>query len=205
MKIIIASGNKNKIREIQQVLSKLSYDVVSIKEVYPDAIDVDETGDTYEENAILKLAHLPLHKDYIYLSDDSGLSIDALDGEPGVKSARYAGPGATYKDLCNKVLGNLGDTTNRSAQFVSVIALKFPDGTIKTVQGCVKGTITTKIHLGNSFGYDPIFMPDGYSQTFSELDPIVKNRISHRGVALGAVKQSLKRRRAPHEELSGEA
>jgi len=124
------------------------------------------------------------HPDRIYLGEDSGLEVDALGGAPGIYSARYAGPNATPTDFCQKILSELATKSDRSAKFHSAIALKFPDGHIEVVHGLVEGSIALGMRGENGFGYDPIFIPDGFEQTFGEMQKEEKHRLSHRYRAL---------------------
>lgn len=183
-KIFIASKNKGKIKEIKYSLDSLRFEFFSLLDT-PDVPDISETGNTFEKNAWLKakavyeIVHIPV------IADDSGLEVDALNGEPGVFSARYAGENASDDDNCNKLLANLANMEyeKRTAQFRCVII--YYDGFNKNVfDGKCSGHIITYQRGENGFGYDPLFMPDGYSLTFAELDPETKNKISHRGMAL---------------------
>lgn len=182
--VVIASSNKGKISEINAIFSGLGCEVKSIYDVFDSVSDVEETGQTFEENALLKIRHLPDHPNYIYLSDDSGLEIAALNGAPGIYSARYAGTGATSEQLCQKVLTELQTISDRAAQFRSVIALKFPGGRLETCNGIVKGHITRHMAGTGGFGYDPVFIPEGKTITFAQMPAAEKNRISHRYRAL---------------------
>jgi XTP/dITP diphosphohydrolase len=183
-KIFIASKNKGKIKEIKYSLDGLGFEFFSLLDT-PDVADIAETGNTFEENAWLKakavyeLARIPV------VADDSGLEVDVLNGEPGVFSARYAGENATDNDNCSKLLSKLEEIEyeKRTAHFKCVII--YYDGFNKNVfEGKCSGHIITYQRGENGFGYDPLFMPDGYSLTFAELDPETKNTISHRGRAL---------------------
>jgi len=180
MKLIFATNNKNKLREISQILDK-KYELLSLEDIGFNE-DIEETESTIKGNSELKA-------DFIYnkykiscFADDTGLEIDYLNGEPGVFSARYAGE--SHNDSANvaKVLKKLDGVENRKAQFVTVITLII-DGKKYFLEGIVKGEITEQRHGENGFGYDPIFRPNGYSQTFAELPAKTKNQISHRGIA----------------------
>lgn len=189
MKLVISTGNKHKLREIKSMMSGLPIEVVSINDEQPGHPEIVEDGRTFGENAVKKVAPFPVKSNLIYMSDDSGLEVDCLDGEPGIFSARYAGPDANSSALCEKVLteikrrcgSNLGDKT---ARFVCAIALKLPNGQILTVSGKVEGTIARNMRGTNGFGYDPIFIPEGFSERFSQMSPAMKNGMSHRGRAL---------------------
>lgn len=182
MKLVICSNNQHKLKEISHIFNGL--EVVSYQSLFPEGIEFIEDGLTFEENAAQKVNTLPFSQDCIYLADDSGLMVKSLNNEPGIYSARYAGVDSSTKALCEKVLTNLGQASDRSAEFVTVIALKFPDQSIKLVKGVVKGRIIHKMQGSHGFGYDPIFVPDGFTKTFAEMNPEEKNKISHRYLAL---------------------
>jgi XTP/dITP diphosphohydrolase len=188
---VLATANPHKTEEIRQVLA--SFDV----ELLPrpsDVPDVDETADTLEGNALLKANALALATGVAALADDTGLFIDALGGQPGVYSARYAGEGATFDDNVNKVLEELDgvEASKKSARFRTVIALANPDGTSWWVDGVVEGTILPDRRGEHGFGYDPIFAPLGAGgRSLAELSPDEKNAISHRGNALRAFAERL--------------
>jgi XTP/dITP diphosphohydrolase len=146
-------------------------------------VDIEETGTTLEENARIKSQFVYDNYGFNCFSDDTGLEIEVLNGEPGVYSARYAGEDCSFDDNMNKVLKEMKGKENRKARFRTVISLIL-DGKEYQFEGEVKGKITTEKHGDKGFGYDPIFLPDGYSQTFAELDLEEKNRISHRGKAV---------------------
>jgi XTP/dITP diphosphohydrolase len=189
--LVLATANPHKTEEIRQVLA--SFDV----ELLPrpsDVPDVDETADTLEGNALLKANALALATGVAALADDTGLFIDALGGQPGVYSARYAGEGATFDDNVNKVLEELDgvEASKKSARFRTVIALANPDGTSWWVDGVVEGTILPDRRGEHGFGYDPIFAPLGAGgRSLAELSPDEKNAISHRGNALRAFAERL--------------
>ncbi|NDC82049.1 RdgB/HAM1 family non-canonical purine NTP pyrophosphatase [bacterium] len=182
MRIVVASDNGHKVSEIQTILS--GCEVVSFSHEYGHRHSALEDGDTFASNAIKKLAAWPIRSGVILLADDSGLEVDGLQGAPGVHSARYAGPQATGTDMCRKILDELADNHDRRARFRCVIALRFPDQSIVTVDGCVDGTITREIRGDDGFGYDPIFIPEGHHRTFAEMGPEEKNSLSHRSRAL---------------------
>ena len=177
--LIIASSNQHKITELKSILADSKFTVLSMSEA-GFCHEVEETGTTFEENAILKARSIALEKHTYVFADDSGLEVEALDYRPGVYSARYAGKGASDSDKIRKLLGELKDKKNRKARFVSVIAISKPDGTVETFRGEVNGTIIDEPRGENGFGYDPIFVPDGYDKTFAELLSDIKNSISHR-------------------------
>lgn len=191
MKIIVASSNKNKIREISQVLAPKGIDVASAAD-FGGMPDVVEDGTTFQENARKKAIEGARALGLPVLADDSGLSVDALDGAPGVYSARYAGEGGNDGRNVAKLLKNLDGIENRCAHFTCHIAIADPDGTILAEsEGCVYGKIASAPAGNGGFGYDPVFVPDGYDRTFGELPADVKNRISHRSRALASIAESI--------------
>ena len=151
---------------------------------YPDVPDVMEDGKIFEANAIKKAVSLAEATGLWALADDSGLEVDALNGAPGIYSARYAGEPVSYPANNRKLLRELEKTPNRRARFCCVIALSSPDGKTKTVEGRCEGVIAREERGRQGFGYDPLFIPDGFSKTFAEMDSDAKNAISHRGRAL---------------------
>lgn len=181
MKLIFGSSNKNKVTEIQKVLP----DGIVIQTIgdlgYTE--DIPETADTIEGNAILKAQFVHDKWNENCFADDSGLIIEALNGEPGVYSARYAGKQRSDEDNINKVLHKLGVEENRKAKFVTVIALYWKNKLI-TFQGEIKGTINYSPKGNNGFGYDPIFVPENYEQTFAEMSLEEKSLLSHRAAAI---------------------
>lgn len=185
MKLLIATGNKHKIDEIKLAISeaKLDIELVTPKEVGLQDLDPVEDAATLEGNAEIKAIEFSNESGLPCIADDTGLEIEALNGEPGVYSARYAGESCTYKDNRDKVLENLGDKQNRKARFRTVIC--FIDRyTTNYVDGICEGEITFKDQGEGGFGYDPIFVPKGYNQTFAEMTDSEKNEISHRGRAV---------------------
>lgn len=191
MKVIAATKNKGKIKEMQEILSPLDIEIISQEEMGIE-LDVEETGDTFERNALIKARAVAMVCDYPVLADDSGICVDALGGAPGVRSARYAGEGASDSDKINKMLAELGDADDRSAKFVTSVAFIFPDGTEITARGEVKGHITQAPSGNNGFGYDPIFFSDELGKTFAESSDEEKNSVSHRGRALRNLYDKLK-------------
>ena len=185
MKILAATGNAHKIEEMAKILSPHG-----IFLIHPDDVggipDVDETGDTFVENAELKALEVARATSQIVVADDSGLEVFALDGRPGIRSARYAGVGASPMELMTKVLEEMPVDADRGARFVCVIAVAGPDGIIGSVEGEVRGTLAMAPRGDDGFGYDPIFIPEGYDQTFGELGAEVKDQFSHRARALAA-------------------
>ena len=180
MNLVFASNNKNKIKEIQSILPE-TIKILSLEEIgcYEE---IPETADTIEGNAILKANYVTKKYGYDCFADDTGLEVTALNGEPGVYSARYAGEQRDANDNMNKLLEALSEKLDRSAQFKTVIALNLK-GKQSLFTGIAKGTITLNKTGNQGFGYDPIFQPENYSETFAELSSEVKNKISHRGKA----------------------
>lgn len=181
MQLVFASNNKNKIKEIQ-LLVPSEIQILSLEDI-GCLEEIPETADTIEGNAILKANYVTQKYNYNCFADDTGLEVDALNGEPGVYSARYAGEQKDANENMDKLLDNLKDKSNRSAQFKTVIALNI-DGIQKLFTGIIKGTIIDQKIGTNGFGYDPIFIADGYSKTFAELSIEEKSKISHRGLAV---------------------
>lgn len=192
MKIIAATKNKGKIKEIQKILGELSFEVISQQEAGYD-LDILETGDTFEKNALIKARALSMVCDEPVLADDSGLCIDALDGRPGIYSARYAGEGASDADKVTKILAELDGVKDRSAKFVTSVAFIFPDGKEFTASGEACGHITKAPSGENGFGYDPIFYSDELGKTFADAGDDEKNSVSHRSRALSALLEKLKK------------
>jgi XTP/dITP diphosphohydrolase len=181
MKLVFATNNKNKIEEIKALLPD-SITLLSLEDINCQE-DIPETADTIAGNALQKAKYVFDNYGYNCFSDDTGLEIDALNGEPGIYSARYAGEQRDANDNMDKVLINLKENSNRNAHFKTVIALII-DGTTTLVEGIAPGEITTTKSGAEGFGYDPIFKPAGYTTTFSEMSLNEKNKISHRGKAV---------------------
>ncbi|WP_343618539.1 non-canonical purine NTP diphosphatase [Flavobacterium sp.] len=180
MKLVFASNNKNKIKEIQSILNG-TIQLLSLEDIGCHE-DIPETADTIEGNAILKANYVTERYGYDCFADDTGLEVRALNGQPGVYSARYAGEQKNADDNMNKLLEALKDQENRSAQFKTVIALNL-NGEQHLFTGLVQGNITLDKTGNHGFGYDPIFQPEGYHETFAELSAEIKNKISHRAKA----------------------
>lgn len=183
MKLLIATRNAHKLDEIRAILSIPLLDIVSMDN-FPDIPDVVEDGDTFETNALKKAVTLATTVKLWTLADDSGLEVEALEGKPGVRSARYAGEPVDYRANNKKLLRELKDAANRGACFRCVIALAAPSGGAQTVEGKCAGGIPEAPRGSRGFGYDPVFVPDGYDLTFAEMEPGLKNSISHRAAAL---------------------
>jgi XTP/dITP diphosphohydrolase len=181
MKLVFASNNKNKIKEIQQLVPAY-FQIFSLQDIGCTE-DIPETADTIEGNAIIKANYVTEKYGFNCFADDSGLEVAALNGAPGVFSARYAGEPKNDANNMDKLLHKLQDETNRSANFKTVICLNV-DGKQQLFTGKILGTICTQKIGSNGFGYDPIFVPDGYSKTFAQLSINEKSEISHRGKAV---------------------
>lgn len=203
MKIVFATNNQHKLQEIRDILGS-EFEIVSLKEIGCD-VDIPETGNTLEENAMQKAQYVYDHYNLSCFADDTGLEVEALNGEPGVHSARYA-EGTDHDSEANmaKLLRNLEGKDNRKARFRTVIALLqkqdvCPCGctSIKKVnrfEGIVDGSIATEKHGTAGFGYDPIFVPEGYDKSFAELGESIKNGISHRARAVAKLAEYLKQK-----------
>lgn len=190
MDVVIATNNKGKLAEIRKILS--GHNVLSQNDVGA-FVDVEETGTTYEENALLKANAVRKYTDKIIIADDSGLEVDVLGGEPGLYSARYAGEGTTPDQGMDKLLGKLKGYKfeEKTARFISCIALIMPDGTSHTFIGSCEGYIIDEKRGTNGFGFDPLFWVEEYQKTFAEITDEQKNRISHRYKALYKLKEFL--------------
>ena len=194
MKLILATGNKGKVREFREILEPLGYEIVPQSELGL-TLDVEETGSTFEENALLKASAVLQATGHAAVADDSGLCVDALGGAPGVHSARYGGGKAwTDQQKYEYLLQQMEGVSDRRARFVSAIVCLFPDGSRITVRGECPGRILTAAAGAAGFGYDPVFAPDGYDESFGQLGPEVKNRLSHRARALAALREKLEER-----------
>jgi XTP/dITP diphosphohydrolase len=183
VKLLIATRNRHKLREISEILHLPFVELVNVDDG-PPLPEVEEDGATFEANAIKKAVTLAHASGLWTMADDSGLEIDALGGEPGVYSARYAGEPVDYEANNRKVLARLAGCVNRRARFRCAIALSDPRGTHWTVTGRCEGRIAEAPRGAVGFGYDPLFVPDGYELTFAEMDSGSKNAMSHRGAAL---------------------
>lgn len=186
-KFILASNNQNKLREIRAILSEYGYDIVPQSEAGIH-FEVEETGTTFEENAILKATYAAKALGLPAIADDTGLMVDALDGRPGIYSSRYA---KTDEERMSKLLKELAGIPpeKRTAKFVSAVAIVLPNGETHTVRGEIHGIIAEKPHGSGGFGYDKLFIVPEYNQTFGELPQDVKNKISHRAKSLEKLKK----------------
>lgn len=191
MRIIAATKNAGKIREIEKIFGDLGIEVVSQQDEGFN-VDIEETGDSFEKNAMIKARAVSLLSDDIVMADDSGLCIDALDGRPGIYSARYAGENASDRDKLQKVLNEMEPHKNRQAKFVTAVAVILPDGRELVTTGEVKGEILKEPKGENGFGYDPIFYCDELQKTFAQATDEEKNQVSHRGRALRKMYENLK-------------
>lgn len=185
MKLVIATRNRHKLEEIRAIFDVPGLEIASALD-YPEVPDVEEDGATFEANAVKKAVALARATGHWAMADDSGLEVDALEGAPGVYSARYAGEPVDYAANNRKLLKALEDTADRRARFRCVIALADPDGKARTVEGRCEGTIAREERGRRGFGYDPVFVPEGHAETFAEMAAEAKNAISHRGRAVRA-------------------
>lgn len=190
-KLVFATNNAHKLEEVREVV-KDYFEILSLEEIGCHE-DIIETGKTLEENALIKARYVKDKYGYDCFGDDTGLEVESLDGAPGVYSARYVGDGHDSQANMCKLLKELDGISNRKAQFRSVIALVM-DNEEHLFEGKIEGSIITEQKGNEGFGYDPIFRPDGYSQTFAELGMDIKNNISHRALAVKALCEFLKNR-----------
>jgi len=191
MRIVAATQNAHKLVEIRAITDQFGFELVSQADVGLSDVDIEETGTTFEENSLIKAEAICRMTGDAAIADDSGLAVDALGGAPGVRSARYAGEDGNTPKNNALLLKNLEGVTDRRAQFTCAVALIAPDGTEQTVEGHCPGTILAVPAGNGGFGYDPLFVPDGFTKTFAELAPEEKNAISHRGRALAAAKKMI--------------
>lgn len=194
-RIVFATGNQGKVKEIQEILADTGMEVLSMKEAGIET-DIEENGCTYEENALIKARAVAKYTDAIVMADDSGLEIDWLNKEPGIYSARYMGEETSYKIKNKNLIDRLEGVPDekRTARFVCAIAAVWPDGEEMTARGVIEGRIGYEEKGGNGFGYDPIFYVPEYGKTTAQLSPEEKNLVSHRGRALEAMKKELKKK-----------
>jgi len=190
MKAVLASQNQKKLREMQEILSAQGVEVLLQSQLGVN-IEVEETGDTFEENAILKAEAVRDETGMIALSDDSGLMVEALGGEPGVYSARYGGEGLDDMGRYQLLLENMREMENRSCKFVSVICCAFPNGDRILARGECHGVLLEEARGVGGFGYDPVFYLPELGKAMAELSPEEKNQISHRGKALRVFQKEL--------------
>jgi XTP/dITP diphosphohydrolase len=185
MQLLVATRNRHKLKEISEIFAELNLDIRSSADI-PGLAEIAEDAATIRDNAIKKAVETAKAAKMLTIADDTGLEVDKLDGEPGVKSARYAGEEATYHENNKKLLVALKGLPleKRTARFRCVVAIADANGLVETVEGICNGTILEEERGGGGFGYDPLFIPDGQVKSFGELSPDVKNRISHRAKAL---------------------
>lgn len=191
--VILATKNKHKVEEIQDILKQFPLHIQAMDEVGLNHLEIVEDGETFEENSMKKAMEVMALTKCAAIADDSGLEVDILDNRPGVYSARFSGEGATDQRNNEKLLDMLENVPyeKRTARFVSVISAVFPDGTRISVRGECEGIIGFEAKGTQGFGYDPLFIVPEYNQTFSELGPEIKNSISHRAKALEKLKEAL--------------
>lgn len=194
-RIVFATGNQGKMKEIREIMQDLGVEVVSLKDINLD-VDIEENGATFEENAIIKAKTIMELTGEMVMADDSGLEVDYLNKAPGVYSARYLGEDTSYTIKNNHIIKELEgvEGNDRSARFVSVIACVFPNGDTITTRGTIEGLVGYEEKGENGFGYDPIFYVPECGCTTAELSLEEKNKISHRGKALEMMKEELKKR-----------
>ena len=194
MKLLLATKNKGKIAELRSLLAELPYEIEGL-DSFDDSFEIDETGSTFAENARLKAIGYARHFGMYAIADDSGLEVAVLDGRPGVHSARYGGESSNYMEKINMLLDEIeaADRSDRSARFVSHIAFASSEGRILfEAEGICNGTIAYEPKGTNGFGYDPIFVPHGYQNSFGELSDEVKQNISHRARATAKIMRYLR-------------
>lgn len=191
--IIVATNNLGKLKEIREIGRDIPVHFKSLKDIWAEPVSIPETGTSFEENAQIKAEWIFSRKGVWTMADDSGLEVDLLNGEPGVYSSRYAGDAQDDRQNIRKLMKKMDSAPleERKARFRCVIVLKGPEYGERTVSGICNGSIAFEPRGTEGFGYDPVFIPDGFKQTFAELEPSVKNSISHRGKALQALKEKL--------------
>lgn len=191
-KIIVATNNADKMKEIRMILKDLDYELQSLSEA-GITVDIIEDGETFEENALIKAKTVMEFTGEIVMADDSGLEIDALDKQPGIHSSRFLGSDTSYDIKNQHILDELKDVDleDRTARFICAIACVFPDGKVITKRGVMEGHIGYEIRGKHGFGYDPIFWLQKYNSTSAQISPEEKNKESHRGKALQAIKKEL--------------
>ncbi len=197
MKVVFATSNEHKLTEVREILSGSGIEVLSLKDVNVSMDEVEETGKSFKENAIIKAKYVAEKAGMAALADDSGLEVDYINKEPGIYSARYMGEDTSYTIKNNNIIERLKDAKEgeRSARFVCAIAAVFPDGRILDTQGTMEGEIAHEIRGENGFGYDPILYLPELKKTSAELSPEEKNAISHRGKALRSMKEMLEKQK----------
>ncbi len=205
IRILFATGNSGKMKEIREILSEECFQVVSLKEA-GIVCDAEENGDSFAANALIKARNVagkvPLEEGWTVMADDSGLEVDALGGEPGIHSARYMGEDTPYTIKNAEIIRRLENVSGdaRSARFRCVIAAVLPDGQELLSEGAIEGRIGYEARGENGFGYDPIFYPDGSERSTAEYSPEEKNAVSHRGRALSEMKTQLLKKTSGKEK-----
>jgi XTP/dITP diphosphohydrolase len=192
LEVVIATRNSDKLREIRQILAPLGLRILSLQD-FPEVPEILEDGQTFAENAIKKATTVARRTGRMAIADDSGLAVDALEGRPGVLSSRYAGEGATDPDRYHKLLQEMAGVppVQRAAAFICAMAVASPEGKLEFVEGECRGEIASSPRGTQGFGYDPVFFIPELGRTMAEVEPEVKNRISHRARALEKLKQVL--------------
>lgn len=190
MKILLATNNAHKVKEIKEIFANTDYDIICPRDI-DLRIDVVEDGETFAENSYKKAYAFCSATGLVCIADDSGLQVRCLDNAPGVYSARYGGEGLDDAGRTDLLLKNMEGKMDRYAEFVCAISMVFPDGRSISAQGKCKGKIALAPSTRVGFGYDPVFIPEGYDKTFAELGADIKNSISHRGNALKQLRQKL--------------
>lgn len=185
--IYVVTSNLGKVQEIQAMLP--TYRVCRITDVIPEFPEIEEDGITFEENAVKKVMAMPMLDQAMLLADDSGICVSALDGRPGIYSARY--PGNTSEEKCRRLLAEVGDAKDRRAYFYCAIAVRVSETQVKVFSGRVDGSLSWSLQGDNGFGYDPIFIPEGMSKTIAALTGVQKNALSHRYRALVQLQEFL--------------
>lgn len=193
-KIVFATGNVGKVKEVQAILADLGMEVVTMKDEGIE-LDIVEDGTTYEENALIKVREVAKYTDAIVMADDSGIEIEYLDNGPGIFSARFLGEDTSYRIKNNYIIEQLAGVPDekRTARYVCAIAAVLPNGQELTTRGVFEGRIGYEEAGENGFGYDPIFYVPKFGKTTAQLSPEEKNQVSHRGLALEAMKAELKK------------
>lgn len=204
MELLVASRNKDKLKEIRTILADLGFDILSAADV-PGLHEIVEDAATVRDNAIKKAVETARFAQKLTLADDTGLEVDALNGEPGVRSARYAGEDVSYHENNKKLIEKMKGIPRekRAARFRCVVAIADANGLVEVVEGICNGSIIEEETGGNGFGYDPLFVPDGQLKTFAEMQLDKKNRISHRAKALQKAWAVLSRYKREHGDAAG--
>lgn len=183
MEIFIATSNKNKVKEFKDMLEPKGYSIKSLNDL-DEEIEIEENGQTFEENAIIKASTIAKRFNIVAISDDSGLEIDALNKEPGIYSARYLGHDTSYDYKNSQILLKLKNETNRDCRYVCSIAICYPSGENHVFTGILEGSIAYEMSGSNGFGYDPIFYYEPFKTTLANVPSDLKNQVSHRHIAL---------------------